>query len=456
MKRLVQYLTILVAAAITLSCYWTANLGTSGFQLDFSNVQSKAAGDLVRVYLLADGNLLSVGDTVPYVEEDLDSGGQKITIENLPVGPQYQALVGVGNTAGSIFQVSYYGESKTFELSTGDEITVSVTLQSMLYSVTYSTDLAGKELKGVVATETSYIYTADLSKIYALDPGTLALETTEPYHDLGAEGFSVNSLSESSVSAWQGFINTDKGILPFNYSGVVWDFDSDFSTALGGEKNLQESGVFDTGAASPIYNFFFRRKNGLGGVTVPNAELGSPETWEWVNLELDGVLDMACSDWYAYYATSGGAFALPPNILADTTPSIAEHRLSFSAPAKILSVAINTETDYIYLGTANGAWEGLVTEDDPAGVPNVSVGVLTQIPETAGYGITQITVSSDSGYAAYLSRYYLFIRKGVLVTRFPFFAVIPGKASGLDLGNINDWTLYIAGSEGLSSLYIGC
>jgi hypothetical protein len=454
MKRLVQYLAILAAAAITLSCYWTANLGTSGVQLDFSNVQSKAAGDVVRVYLLADGNLLSVGDTVPYVEEDLDSGGQKITIENLPVGPQYQALVGVGNAAGSIFQVSYYGESKTFELSSGDEITVSVTLQSMLYGVTYSTDLAGKELKGVVYSDTNFLYTAEKDKIYALDTGTLAIDDVASYGQLGAQSFQGNSLSGSSVAAWQGFINTDKGILPFNYSGVVWDFDTSFSTALGGEKNLQESGVFNTGAVAPIYNFFFRRKNGLGGVNVPNAELGLPETWEWVNLELDGVLDMSCSDWYAYYAASGGAFALPPDILTDPTPSIAEHRLNFSAPAQILSVAIKDGSSDIYLGTTNGAWEGLVTEQDPAVDPNISLGALSQVAETAGYGITQITVSSYFDYTAYLSRYYLFIREGGLVTRFPFFAVIPGKASGLDWDN-NGWTLYIAGSEGLCSLFIG-
>jgi hypothetical protein len=455
MKRLIQYLTILVAAVITLSCYWTANLGTSGVQLDFSNVQSKAAGDVVRVYLLADGNLLSVGDTVPYVEEALGSGEQKITIEDLPVGPEYQALVGVGNAAGLIFQVSYYGESKTFELSSGDEITVPVTMKSMPYGVTHSTDLAGKELKGVVYSDTNFLYTAEKSRIYALNPGTLAIDDVAPYDQFGAQSFQGNSLSESAASDWQGFINTDNGILPFDYFGEDWIFNSDFSTALGGEKNLQESGVFLTGSD---YNFFFRRKNGLGGVSVISDELGSPGTWRWVNLELDGVLDMACSDLYAYYAASGGAFALPPNILADTTPSIVEHRLNFSAPAKILSLAIIPKVaspSEIYLGTMNGAWEGQITEDDPAVDPNISLGALSQVAETAGYGITQITVSSYFDYTAYLSRYYLFIREDGLVTRFPFFAVIPGKASGLDWSN-DGVTLYIAGSEGLSSLYIGC
>ena len=78
--------------------------------------------------------------------------------------------------------------------------------------------------------------------------------------------------------------------------------------------------------------------------------------------------------------------------------------------------------------------------------------------ETAGDSIERIAISSYNSYAeAYLSRYYLYIRNwngsSYYVDKMPFFAVVPGRATGLawDLNG----TLYISGTEGLAAIYVG-
>jgi hypothetical protein len=81
---------------------------------------------------------------------------------------------------------------------------------------------------------------------------------------------------------------------------------------------------------------------------------------------------------------------------------------------------------------------------------------LTQIPETAGESIEKIAVSTSmtvSDNQAYLSRYWLFIKTYGSVYKIPFYAIFPGKPTGIawDPSGV----LYVSGTEGLAAVYVG-
>ena len=120
---------------------------------------------------------------------------------------------------------------------------------------------------------------------------------------------------------------------------------------------------------------------------------------------------MLVSNYNAYYAANGIAFALPPAFLQAATPSIAAHRIDLPSPAPVQSLGFRPFAagagGTLSLGTTDGVWQ--VGVDESAGVV-VSSGP-TQILETAGDSIERIAISSYNSRAeAYLSRYYLYIR----------------------------------------------
>jgi len=454
MKRLSFFTICLLALTGLVSCYWMGNFNTGSLNMDFSGVQPRQSGDVVRVYLLANSLLFSTEGGVPFAAEvSLGTDEETvIKIEGLPVGPRYQALVGVGPTDQGIFRVYYYGESEEFQISPGADITVTTTLDYVpeFSGIYYSTDLMGKNLTGV-AESGSEVYAAEASKLYLVywDGINNAVALADSY-DLaddpdgeGVKSYRVNGLSPGYFSAAR--MNSNNGIVPF-YGGDGWNFDTTLSSALGGNKEIEESGVF---SVSVDYALFFRRADGIGGVHTQGG-VQQP----WVNLDVSGVRDMVVSNNNAYFATEGGAFALPPAFLLDSTPTLAEHQMNFSAPAEILSLEylpIGVAADRLFMGTTNGVWEAQVTSE----TPTITFGTLTQIPETAGQNIDFIDISSawPDANQAYLSRYFLYIRKYGTVYKIPFFAVIPGKATGMSW--TSDTKLYISGTEGLSVLWVG-
>ena len=109
MKRIGLFAAILLAVLALASCYWRPDFSSGGFSLDVSGVAPKAVGDVVRVYLIADGLLFSTGGGVPFAAEisGEDSIRKKtISIDGLPVGPIYKAMVGCGPVSGGIFHRS--------------------------------------------------------------------------------------------------------------------------------------------------------------------------------------------------------------------------------------------------------------------------------------------------------------------------------------------------------------
>ncbi len=77
----------------------------------------------------------------------------------------------------------------------------------------------------------------------------------------------------------------------------------------------------------------------------------------------------------------------------------------------------------------------------------------TQVAGTEGDSIERIAINSyNSSQEAYLSRYYLYLWNSGLY-KIPFFAVAPGRVTGMAWDS--NGTLYLAGTEGLSAVYVG-
>jgi hypothetical protein len=357
--------------------------------------------------------------------------------------------------------VTDYGESEPFEVTPDANNTVTMALEPLYYfwGMSYSTDLMGKNLKGVAA-DYAYVYAAEQSKLYAYTfSGGFLLESE---YDLAADrdhagvtSWRVNGLSCTVAAAtYPTVIDGNNGILPFSYNGESWSFDTGFSAELGAPKSLLECGSFFILGQDQA--LFFRRAEGVGGRYFPY--LVFPNTEPWVNVDAPGVLDMVLSDYNAYFVTDSGAFALPPAFLQDSTPTVPEHRIPLSAPAKVLSLGFRpggASAPELHMGTTDGAWVATVTESSGT----VSIGTPTQIPETAGDRIERIEISRDrpDECQAYFSRYWLYIRQTIIgypteVYKYPFFAVFPGKVTGMvwDPSGV----LYISGTEGLSALQV--
>jgi hypothetical protein len=425
--------------------------------MDLSGLQSRAEGDIVRVYLLADGLLFSTGGGVPFAAEaafSYSSSETRITIEGLPVGPIYQALVGVGYESGGLWNVDAYSESRLFQLSPNDEtVVVMENFVWPSFGISFAPDLRGKSLKGV-APAGGDVYTAEERKVYLLDGSSLALydqyDLAADPNEFGVSTRRVLGLSDDRFFlASDALLNTDAGVIPF-YGGDGWDFQSDFSAGLAGNRAILESGTQFL-LPSQDNALFFRRADGLGGVYRPYLLTFLP----WVNLDVDGVRDMVLSQYNAYFATAGGAFALPPAFLQDLTPTLAEYRVPFSAPAEILSLGFKPSGaapgGTLFMGTTDGVWE--VAVDESEGIS--FLGTATQIPETDGERIERIAISESYDLEAYISRYFLFVRKNEIIDKMPFFAVIPGKATGMIWGGPGGDNLFISGSEGLSTILVG-
>jgi hypothetical protein len=273
----------------------------------------------------------------------------------------------------------------------------------------------------------------------------------------GVSSFRVNGLSDDRTGLTpDAFISAPNGVLPF-YNSEGLRFLPAFSSALGGDKDILESADFLAGAD---YAFFFRRTGGLGGTYVGQLDTGNYSTWSWVNLDVSAVLDLAVSNNNAYFAATSGAFALPPAFLQDSTPTLAEHKMPFSAPADIVSLDFLPSGVFaggtLFMGTTNGVYETVVTETT-ALPPSISLSPdpATQIPETAGQKIEWVAISryNPTANQAFLSNYWLFLRKSGFVYEIPFFAVLPGKPTGMAWDSSG--VLYISGTEGLSAVYVG-
>jgi hypothetical protein len=457
MKRLVQYLTILVAAVITLSCYWTPGSGTGSIQLDLSAV-SKGLGDRhARVWLIADSAIYSLAEDKDFLQKAIPgSEAITLTIEDLPVGPVYRVWLSIVEEQEGWLSTYVWGESAAFELQPGAKVAVQFTT-SQLYASQSSifkpvadsgVNMTGKKFLDVEVYG-DYIYTTDGSKLYEIAnfPGGAAPFTVTEI--AAPSGQSINSVSVA-LGSWGNTylcIDTDQGIYALN-SGA---FESPATSVNLGSVSVLGSGRDSYGGGSVL---FFRRSSGWGG-TYAEVE-SNPIDWSWINRDSGRVTDLAVSQdgsGNAYYATADGAFLFSGEYFSDPTPTIGEHKYPFEAPSRILSLAIiKTEGEELLMGTENGAWRAPLI-----GGPEV-IDTPQRVDGTQGYRINRTAAYyEDYNFAAYMSDLYIFIwdetPPGNLY-KCPLAAGLPGRITGMVWyrpgGGGPDFYLIVSGTEGLA------
>ena len=464
MKKIVPGAAILMAVLTLASCFWRPDFSSGGISLDVSGIAPKDIGDVVRVYLIADGLLFSTGSGVPFaIEISGEEFSEKIiSIEGLPVGPTYQAMVGWGQLSGGVFRPRYYGESPQFTITPNVDTAVDVNTDVVSYdymSISFSPDLMGRPLSGVVEDDNGGMNAAEAGRLhyFSFSPPD-SWNLTESL-DLG---YRVYSLSPgTSLSGFAGtYLNTESGIFSFiNSDG--YQIDTTFSAALSGTRDIRGSGSFSLSVAGYTdYAIFFRRGGGLGGAYVafdPGLyAYPAPTAWNWLNRDVAGVTDMVVSENNAYYAAGGSLFALRPNYLKD--PALPANRVGLPVPAPVQSLGFRptggAPGGTLWLGTTNGVWQMAV--DETSGAPAASSATQDYpLDQAIVDSIELIAINNNSGYhEAYLSRYYLYIVKsGYLYCKIPFFAVVPGRATSMAWDS--SYNLYIAGTEGLAAINIG-
>ena len=413
MKKSRLWIAGLLALLALASCYWRPDFNAGGLSLDVSGIKPRAVGDVVRVYLIADGLLFSTGGGVPFsAEVPLTAGyleGQQIAINGLPVGPKYQVMVGIGQLANGVFNPSWYGESGQFVLTPNADTVVTIPSMSSIPFTAYyyspSPNPMDKTLKAVV--ESGYsVYTAGDRNIYltSFDTGYYTWTLDDSFDlstDLDVSGESLSSYQVNGLSNGVLYnstsLDTDDGMLPF-YGGDGWSFSKAFAGTLSGNRDIKASGSFVVAPAYTDYAVFFRRENGLGGAYVASSAWSYPDTWSWINLDVPGVTDMIVSNYNAYFVANEAAFALPgAQTLFLEDGDLAAHRADLTAPAPVLSLGYRPAASLpatLSLGTTDGVYQGTVSESSTD--PCASLPTTTLVAVTAGDAIERIAISSTT------------------------------------------------------------
>ena len=211
-------------------------------------------------------------------------------------------------------------------------MTVNTDWVPLYNQISFSPDLLGHKLTGIVDEDYGNMYAAEAGRLhyFYFSPYTWSI-----YESYDLAGYQINGLSKGdpNLNALYSnyYLNTDNGILPFQRS-EGWYFDEAFGAGLGGSRDIRGSASFPIIGTDVDYAVFFRRPGGLGGTYVPYGDTGNPSSWSWLNQNVDGVSDMTVSRYNAYYAADGDVFAIAPAYLQN--PTLAENRIDLSVPAR--------------------------------------------------------------------------------------------------------------------------
>ncbi|NOY07371.1 MAG: hypothetical protein GXP33_00815, partial [Spirochaetes bacterium] len=332
MKKLIKYavfFTALISLVFLYSCYVSSSFGNSGIRLHFTNSytasSARALGDTsnstARVYLLDSNNaVFPLGESTEYKQSVISSTGTDVTLDNIPAGSGYRVLISIGSLSadGIFLNVAQYGQSEPVSISSGSTADVSITLTPS----PFSKYLKGKELMGVkINPEDNSIYAADSANLYiGTDPGSMENNSLSLPASYEVQSLSIGKvINGSGTIINQVWLNTNKGILPYNGS----PFNTAFSTNLidNGDVNILDSGALDISATSPAVSVFYQIDGGLGGVYITDSTKDTPGAWDWLNIDLSDVISgqpvsgFYITDNYAYFATKLGAFRLSADII---------------------------------------------------------------------------------------------------------------------------------------------
>lgn len=396
---------------------------------DFSPAGAKGFGDgtndYVRVYLIGNGRLTPIAGK-DYAAASASSGSSSITVDGIPAGPTYRAMLAFGDADSAddpAFLTSHYAESEEFEIVPGGTVKLDVTQQALPSFITISQTMAGKNVKGVAVYELNGV-------MYAADSNYLYNNSVSDFgNKVSVSSYNLNSISE--VENIDGiYINSQNGIQLYN--------GSNFSQVYSGNAVL-ESGT------NGDYRYF------QGDGIIGGSE-NSGTSWTVADLS-DGISGAPVYDFFidgegntddGYFASKLGAFYIQNDSISSIEGDFFGTAKFFDIIEDGEAVRINTldsDGTNFYLGTENGVYQssGPITEGDNTNI--------TLISETEGYPIRKVELNGNDG--VFISDYSFFVKDVDSITRYPFTAGMPGTPTGYSWSGT---TLFISGASGVISL----
>lgn len=472
MKLKIGIITVLTAVFLV-SCFWGPDAADEGaLSLTIDGSAYKGSAELVRVYLMADDatqeNLIDIDSSsdAMYQQVAITSGQEQVLITNLGTAFPYRVLVAFGNEKDGAFVTESYAETDEVWVSGGEDTVVEVTQLDTPFS--YMEFFVGKDVRGVVVDDT-YIYASTVDKFYRIDIDTEVREVWDTPKDVNSLSYIKNvggSGDLVSVAGGRVLLNTVEGIYPFNPSGEG-SFDADFSSQMDSDPDTPGkqpvdvigSGYFHSDGTHTVY---YQISGGLGGMSE-DEPAGASSGWDWVHVDLSDQLvgkpinDTEDTGSSGFFASVFGAFRLDGEFFADPDEDIMAYA-EFIAPESggenvIVSSFGYDGVDKFYVCTFDGVWLNDAYEDgDPIeGIEG------SRIEGTKGFRFLRVQAGSEGGgsYAAFLSRYFLFLYNAVTgnLVRLPFVAGTPGLPKDVAKMSFRfidgePW-LGIAGPEGL-------
>ena len=423
-RRIFLLLVFLPALLLLVgSCSLEPAGDTGSYQLI---LQGKALGDTIRVYLVTtDGVIAPLGDPEDYVEVAVTGDVTAITIQGLPAGAEYRAHFALGNKDSGVFVVEYYEISEPFTIEPG---TISESDLGVLKFGPWSsvqTALAGKDLKDIIY-DGSLFYTATSNTLY--EGGTISAMAPAPNGTL-PRGYSVNSLTFGANIDGDIWLNTNKGIVPYDNAANSLNTSSQLRVDI----PTLDSGYFvDTNTY-----VYYQRNQGLGGVRAG--------VWDWIDIDLGGygfagqpVFDLVVLDSLdaGFFASVFGGFFLQRDMIDGGEGDFLVKGVSFALAGIVKVLALGYDAPNFYVGSA----DGLYTSTNP-------VAGMTLMPGTTGERFLKIA-SGGGDYAA-LSQTSLYVNGA----KIPFVAAgLPGSPDQITGMLWQGGTLYVSGPEGLVAL----
>ena len=445
-------------------------VGSVGIEMpDASSLGDPATETLARIYLLNETSLVEIGDETPYKIVELEYTENEISIGPVPSGPGYQVILALGSAHATtgVFVPARYAVSESFAVIAGQATLVDLTPVESKFD--YADSLLGNNLVDIAYMNSS-LYTVsaggdgstvyELSLALAITNGAgVALPTSETARSIGIGAL----VGVGTAVPW---INTDKGIIPYNGGALELDFDIDYP--IGAEKpDVLASGAFVVGG--DLYGWF-QVDGGLGGVYDELASLLEKQWLSDIDLSAfitgepisDLAVDYSSGEVEGYFASALGAFRLPQRVLTDetinTVPEILKAASFFEvvideevAPITELALDYALIEPKLYLGTSKGVVSVLTADidqdpDDPATETINASGLVT---ESLGRRVQDMAIGGT--YHAVLTDHFLIVsgNGGRSYSVVPIYAGIVTAPSGLFL-NDSTGVVYIAGETGIA------
>jgi len=460
MKKAIMYIAVVLSVILPISCYWASGFNSGSVRLDLSALAGKGLGDrYARIWLVAGNKIYPLGQDKDYVQRSIPGYEQiTVTLEDIPAGPTYRVWLSVVTQEVDGFSTYVWAESAAFPLSAGDDVAVIFRINEFSSSpFTPIIDTDGELTrmdKGLKDVENNLgtIYATDGAKLYEIfsfntSPSIVSIDA--PANQvINSVSKGINGYLSDSLVA-----NTNTGIVSYNGDGS-FDPPPLVSDTLGSLSVLNSAVGYYPGSFDPV--LFFRSANSWGG-TAPYVE-ASPGDFIWLNQSSEKVFDLVVPPdlfGYAYFATENGAFRFWGEYLrkltSGETPSVADYKATFKAPAKVLSLGLmNPEVEVLLMGTENGVYEaGTISGPEVISTPYIVDG-------TQGYRIRKIATYYDwPNFAAYLSDAYLLVWDGYqgILEKYPLCAGFPGRITGMTWffsAVSGNYYLIISGDEGLA------